>query len=146
LKILILHHVETMWAETMQRMFGVNYDDYLMRVAQHLEESDYDRVQVNMFEGIELEPEHWPIAEKVWFIEEYGYGWEAEMFDEGTEGEEYCEGGNHSKVVLLTDWMRDLVGEDVHIAGAFDGECLEDLEVALNFLGVEFNRVEELIV
>ena len=34
----------------------------------------------------------------------------------------------------------------VYLAGAFDGECIEDMEIALNALKIKFHRVEDLIV
>ena len=144
MKILILHHVESCWAKSMLSHAGLHYEVYLERVSEHLAENDYDRVLLNRFEGIELEPEHYPIAEYINQVKEYGYGWEADMF--GDETERYCEGGNHSNVVEIADWMHDLKGHDVNIAGAFDGECIEDLEVAMDHLDIKFNRVEELIV
>ena len=36
--------------------------------------------------------------------------------------------------------------EPVHLAGAFDGECIEDMEIALGHLDVDFTRLEEFIV
>ena len=57
----------------------------------------------------------------------------------------FCEGGSHSEAVLIEDWMQ-LSGEDVYISGAFDGECIEDLEIALRHCQVKFSRIEDLIV
>jgi hypothetical protein len=156
MRVMILHHVETMWADAMHRMFDVDYDEYLLKVAAHLDAHQYDRVLLNMFEDTRLEPEHYPIAEYVNAVNQYGYGWDANMFESdfedgedelGTqEGILYCAGGTHSQIVALEDWMWELRGHEVYIAGAFDGECIEDLEVALNFLEIPYSRVEELIV
>ena len=64
----------------------------------------------------------------------------------GEYGIDYCEGGYHSEYVLLTDWMRDLKGHEVYISGSFDGECIDDLETALDFLEIPYNRIESLII
>lgn len=146
MRILILHHVETCWADTMFRHFGVDFDDYLQKVQNHLDDTCYDKVILNRFEGVELEPEHWFLASENYQVNEYAYGWEVDMFDADREGVDFCPGGDHSQVVQLDDWMRWLKDHEVHVAGAFDGECIEDLEIALNYLEVEFNRVEHLIV
>lgn len=151
MKVLILHHVESMWAANMWSHRQVIYEHYLEQVKEHIDESEYDRVHLNMFEGYQLEPEHYPIAEDVTQVNTYGYGLTADMFDpEGGpglgEGVDYCEGGVHSEVVELQDWMHGLLGHEVYIAGAFDGECIEDLEIALTYVGVDYSRVEALII
>jgi hypothetical protein len=47
--------------------------------------------------------------------------------------------------VYIADWMRSLSG-DVYISGAFEGECIEDLEIALSHLRIEFKKVRQLII
>ena len=72
-----------------------------------------------------------------------------EVLDEGglmvdSYGTKWTLGGNHSEVVIVPEWMENLKGE-VFICGAFDGECIEDLEIALKGANKEFKRVEHLI-
>ena len=76
-------------------------------------------------------------------VETYGYGWSEEELRENPK--EFVEGGNHSEAVYIAPWMRKLSGE-IFIAGAFDGECLEDLEIALRALKLDFTKVRPLIV
>lgn len=49
-------------------------------------------------------------------------------------------------MVLIADWMKKLPSKNVFISGAFDGECIEDLEIALDFLDIDYTRIEKLIV
>ena len=56
------------------------------------------------------------------------------------------EGGAHSEAVMIEDWMRELKGHNVTICGAFNGECIDDLETALRFLGVGFRKEKSLTV
>lgn len=55
-------------------------------------------------------------------------------------------GGTHSEIILIEEWMQELPKENVFICGAFDGECIEDLEYALDFLEVKYERIEDLII
>lgn len=143
MSVLIIHHVESMWKETMLKSFGVDLDHFISKLAAYLEENHYTQIILTCFEEWKLGDEHWPIAEHVNHVYDYAYGWEADMFQDESE---YCDGGNHSSVVHITDWMRDLPKQNVTICGAFDGECIEDLEIALGHLDVKFDRLEEFII
>lgn len=144
MKTLIIHHLETMWDSGFKK-FGTNFETQCMEIAEHLEETSYDRVILTRFEEWELEPEHYPIAHHINVIHPYGYGWEDEI-KESDPHNTYVEGGNHSEWVLVDDWMKELRHDEVFICGAFDGECIEDLEIALESLNIEPKRIEELIV
>lgn len=143
MKTLILHHVESCWDEALQRVGNKTIEQVIDDIADHFEETSYDRVILTRFEDWELEHVHAPIAHHIDTVEPYAYGWSADMFDDESR---YCEGGNHSEVVEIADWMHDLVDDDVYIAGAFDGECIEDLEIALSHLQCDYHRVDHLIV
>ena len=148
MNVLILHHVETMWAESLLKIGGVDFETFLWDIKEHIEENDYDKIILTRFEGCELESEHWSIAEYISEVQEYACGWCADMYDSDyhIEGVDYCEGGQHSEVVELQQWQHNLKGHNVNLAGAFDGECIDDMETALNFLSVPFERIEHLIV
>lgn len=99
-------------------------------------------------------------------VHEYGYGWEVRQLDHVEDlglhrydrddnwagwtllgrGKTWDWGGYHSEVVILDQWMFDLKGHDISLCGAFDGECIEDMEYALESVGVEFDRLEALIL
>lgn len=141
-RTLIIHHLEPMWQQGYESK-GTSFERLVGRLEYHLERNNYDRVILTRFEDSHLdEAEYEFIRGYVNQVEQYGYGWEASEREE--QPDRFCEGGTHSEAVLLEDWMR-LDGE-VFICGAFDGECIEDLEIALRFLGVQFTRIPELIV
>lgn len=142
MKTLIIHHLESMWESSYISTGGITYEDLLFKFRDHLEEQEYDRVILTRFEDIRFEPEHDIIREFVDELYDYAYGWED---NEDTQGEDFCEGGTHSERVYIADWMRSLSG-DVYISGAFEGECIEDLEIALSHLGIEFKKVRQLII
>jgi hypothetical protein len=76
------------------------------------------------------------------------YGWErkeVEGWGDRKEGVDFVDGGSHSEVVLVDEWMHELEGE-IFLCGAFDGECIEDMEIALQGAGKEFERIEGLII
>ena len=147
MKTIIIHHLQEMWEPGLVGE-GTTFDEELLKVVLHLREQDYDRVIVTNFESFELEAEQSPLQDFYPEVHEYMYGWEREEVKSWSgynEGVEFCEGGNHSEVVLISDWMWELVDDDVYLCGAFDGECIEDMEIALAGAGVKVNRLENLI-
>ena len=142
MKVLILHHVESMWNESLKN-YGTHIDQVVYDIYEHLQENNYDKVILNRFDDWKLEECHNPISDYIDDINIYAYGWEEDMFENESQ---YCEGGSHSMVVEIADWMHKLKGCDVDICGAFDGECIEDLEIALEHLGISYNRIENLII
>lgn len=160
MKTLIIHHLQPMWNQGLIG-FGTSFDEELMKVLDHLDSEYYDKVIVTNFEGTtELEEEQLPILDYTYpQVEDYGYGWDYDSVDfterqiQSIEagglvvceyGNHWVQGGNHSTIVYVPEWMMELQGE-VYICGAFDGECIEDLEIALTGAGKEFNRINELI-
>ena len=84
-------------------------------------------------------------ADKVSEVHDYGYGWEKDCLTDYPN--DFVQGGSHSEAVMIACWMRDLKKTDsISICGAFDGECIEDLEIALSSLDLPFKRIESLIV
>lgn len=145
LNVLIIHHVETIWEESL-RKYGTNLETIIEKITIQLKTKNYSRVILNRFENWELEYEHQPIAQYITEINPYGYGWRKDNFAKGEE-HRYCEGGSHSEVVEIADWMLSLKHyDDIDICGAFDGECIEDLEIALRHLNLNYNRLNHLIV
>jgi hypothetical protein len=137
---------------------GVDFYEFLSKLHEHLAEQDYDRVILTRFEIYDnaLEDCHYEAGLDVFItqVEEYGYGWDAEgVFGDDSSAlndldsnPDWTEGGNHSEVVYTPEWIHRLKGHEVSLCGAFDGECIEDMEIALQACDVEFERVEELIV
>tara|TARA_B110000908_G_C10072360_1_gene365698 strand:+ start:232 stop:642 length:411 start_codon:yes stop_codon:yes gene_type:complete len=135
-----------MWNTGLENM-GTDFETELQKVCEHLSENKYDKVIVTNFEaGVHLDDEQYPLSEFYPQVFDYCYGWERESVEESghVEGVEFCTGGTHSEVVLIDEWMHELEGK-VYLCGAFDGECIEDMEIALEGAGKEFERIEELI-
>lgn len=147
MKVLIIHHLEPMWEEGYNRIGRTTFEELQERFAQFLAENEFDRVILTRFEDYTAGPEDGYFEEFLQHVSEvrdYAYGWDKDCI-EGNE-ERFCEGGTHSQYVLLDDWMLRLKGCDVTISGAFDGECVEDLEVALTHLEIPFRREQSLII
>ena len=158
-RVLILHHVEPCW-ETALKSYGLTFDRLASKIVDHLRIAGYDRVILTQFEDIKPTEEHFYTGLTGWVDDwyEYGYGWEAPKDDyEAVE----CLGNNkyriwdqlwtdntrgHSDIVLIPDWVQELKNDKVFLAGAFDGECIADMQDALDAAGVRYTRVEELIV
>lgn len=165
MKVLIVHHVQEMWNTGLTRQ-GTSFNEVLSNVYTHINEVNYDKVIVTNFESFELEDSQHCLA---WFnpsVYEYGYGWDMEQVHQNEQssleqayadfangelytdvhGTRWAEGGAHSEAVIVDDWMLSLTNDEVHLCGAFEGECIEDMEIALAAAGIEVNRVNSLIV
>lgn len=156
MKILIIHHLESMW-ENGYKNAGTSFDEIAKKVISHIRRAKYDRVILTQFENWKAQDEHYEsgIAEYVTNWYDYAYAWELDddIEDQPDEngflyehGSKYIKGGNHSSYVLISDWIENLQGHSVKLCGAFDGECIEDMEIALNACNVKFKRIEKLIV
>ena len=151
MKILIIHHLDPHWEVGYNRA-GTSFDDLQVKFLKHLNRVKYDKVILTRFDDYRLTEEYFPeFAQKVDKVENYSYGWEkdqveAEIEECSEKPENWAEGGNHSDMVWLAPFIRKLKDEDVTISGAFDGECLEDLEIALKACGVKYKRNEKLII
>lgn len=143
MKSLIIHHLQECW-DTSLRMYGTSFEDMLEAMYGYLcENSDrYNMVILTNFESHQMEFSQGLLEEFVTHVHNYDYGWSKDMLD--ADYHEWVEGGSHSDVVLIDDWMKDLV--EVDLCGAFDGECIEDITIALESQGVLVNRIESLIV
>ena len=148
MRVLIIHHLERCWDLPMRR-YGTSFEEQADKVLRHIEaqEPEYDRIILTRWEEPQLGQEHYDqgIAGYIDVVEEYGYGWEKIP---GEEGIDWAEGGNHSRYVMLCPWMHELYNAkaQVDLCGAFDGECIEDMELALQAVGVKYKRLNHLIV
>lgn len=148
MRVLIIHHLEPMW-ESGHAQFGDTFESLSERFVDHLLENEYDNVILTQFEHWEPQNEHvlTGIAQFVNQWEEYSYGWHLDSFGDYAEpGIDFCKGGYHSEAVALDPWLKNLKGSEVYISGAFDGECIDDLETALEFLKIPYHRIEDLIL
>lgn len=147
-KCLIIHHLETCWKDGYHNK-GTSFEELCEKVRTHIKRSNYNKVILTRFEDNRLEQEHLINGLTYTYIDDvhsYMYGWE-EGNIQGEEGVDWVKGGNHSDIVLLDYWMKPLNQfKEVRICGAFDGECIEDLEIALSALNIKYKRLENLIV
>lgn len=135
-------------------MTGMDFEQLVEKFMQYLCQNSFDKVILTQFETPSYHNPlqdygYAPIRCFIDEVHEYGYGWDRQIIDDMLDHNpnlNYCEGGTHSEYVIIDDWMKDLKGEEVFISGAFNGECIEDLEIALNGAEVEFSRIEELII
>ena len=145
MKTIIIHHLQMMWNASLEK-YGTSFEEQLEKLIDHLNQNHYDNVIVTNFEaGRDLDPEQYPLIEFCPMVYDYMYGWEKEEVESWGNEITYVDGGSHSEVVIVDDWMKELTG-DIFLCGAFDGECIEDMEIALAGAGKEVNRIEELIV
>lgn len=156
MKTLVIHHLELTWQNGYANV-GTTFDELARKTIAHIKRAKYDRVILTQFENWQAQDEHHEsgIAELIDEWHDYGYAWELDndvedIHDENgfiyEHGNKYVDGGNHSRYVLIDTWIEKLKGHNVSICGAFDGECIEDLEIALRACDIKFKRIENLIV
>jgi len=145
-QVLILHHVEPMWAESIASVGGITFDELQRRAVNHIRHVEYDHVIVTRLENNDLDDEeyHPEFKVRVSTVHEYGYGWPAQALTDCPK--HFVQGGSHSEAVLVPQWMKKLTKFKVFVGGCFDGECLDDLMVALRSQKIAPRRVSHLIV
>ena len=80
-----------------------------------------------------------------------GYKPTYESYPSDKEGVEWCFGTrdhhSHEDVIEIPEWMVALrdEGVSVYVTGAFENECILDLQTALSELDIEYERVEGII-
>lgn len=140
MRVLILHHIEPQWREFF------NEEDLFRNLFRHLRRKRYDRIILTTQAGV-IYPELEPVITE-WH--EWDYYWE----DPGCEEYKawYAEHGYDISDVIpvstvhqwtyLYEWIKDLHGHQLTIAGGLREECLRDFEEALLHLGIKFRRLE----
>ena len=154
MNILLAHHLEPIWEQGLKR-FGTNLESLCQSIAEYIENNNIHKIIITQFERDKYSQVHeayYSLFELLdsYGIElewkEYGYGWNRECFNSEDEGIHFCEGGNHSEVVLIEDWIRNLKNHTVLLCGAFVGECLEDIQIAMEICNVPYKNLKELQV
>lgn len=137
-KALIVHHLEKEWEQSYVR-YGSSFDQLVYALLDHLDVTSYNKIILTKFEDDRLGDEYNSLIYYIDACYEYAYGWD-EKHDET-----YIEGGVHSEYVWVPDWLHQFKGYDeVYLCGAFIGECLEDMEIALNSLNIYPILIKEL--
>lgn len=165
MKKIILHHVQKYWADTLLNHSGVHWEGYMEDVKFHLETVRYDFIRINLFEEWKRKPEHDYMLDGRYYgvsIGEYGYAWYVEGYPEDggdldlDDGEVVSDdydnkymfvsrNNGRSPWILIPEWLDEVRKGDLYIAGCFDHECMEDLELLLEYSDIEYTRIEELI-
>ncbi len=138
-RVHIIHHLEPMW-DKQYRNYRTSFDKLQQQHVDFLRRSRPDRIILTRFEAMDLDENYDPVFSK-WIdeVRDYGYGWEE-------PGPDMIPGGSHSKYVWVPDWIKELAGLSVTVTGAFKGECLEDIDIALQHVGAKVRMWDWLIV
>jgi hypothetical protein len=166
---LIAHHLEELWDESLKR-YDTSFDEEVERLSDFIKHSgvEIDNIIVTSFENSEWDEGHSPLiktAEDLNIpirLETYGYGMQRVLSDESSmeiypddkENITWCYGerdhherdGEEQDVLDIEEWMGELKGREVILVGAFEGECLNDMETILDNQDIIFHKVEELCV
>lgn len=143
-KILLIHHLEPCWNVSMQK-YGTSFKREERRAAAWIRKNKPDRVILTRFEHYRIDSDDYPnLIRLVDNVEEYGYGWSDDIA--GLDHSEFVAGGTHSQYVWVPNWIRQLKGNIVRVFGAFRGECLEDIEIALTAAKVNHKFVNSMCI
>lgn len=161
MNIMILHHFSDYWEHSLNNL-GTSYETELEKVIDYLEHEDIHKVILPLCERDQLEFCHNELLEVCnekgidLEVYDYFYGWlkehdnNGENYTEENENITWCQGTRphhtDNDVVEIADWMHELQDNNIIISGAFDGECVADLEAALDALDINYKREEGLIV
>lgn len=160
-KILFAHHHEPYWEEGLDK-YGTTFEKEHLSLIDHILFSDekYDKVIVTSFdnensEGIELLMDI--CAQKGIEFENHEYGYGMERSEDSIDAypieelnDTWCFGGRNyhteEDVLDIHDWMKDLKGSEVHLVGAFEGECLNDIAQIFDSLNINYQEIPSLCV
>lgn len=154
--ILLLHHYEPEWQESMERM-GIHPDEYTQNIIHFLatEGAYIDHVIITRFDEHKLDPIFH--GQLLHFMGQAGVSSEIQTFPYGLEKECFFKDDfkrlidsskGENQVICIDDWMLNL-GNARHIslAGAFEGECVQDAQDMLNHLyGSSWAKHDALVV
>lgn len=159
LNTLIIHHFESVWNDGLAK-FDMNMEKMSDQIIDFLSEKrpDINNIIITRLEGINYEHEHSKILEFAKEndinirIEEYGYSYYPENFTKETlktldtvKPTRY--NSDENNILPIMDWQKELKHhKSVAISGAFDGECVRDMEDIVLHTRGNYERVDELIV
>lgn len=165
MNVLLLQHFESYWEGPLRDLHNTSFEECMNNVLDFVaSRDDIDKIIITLFEDYELNHEYEKLQrlcdKKDIEIEAhtYGYAWykdpdpEETAYPESTRNIDWCPGTreHHGEedVIEITEWQKELKSLDckVFLGGAFEHECLKDMEAALDTLKVNYERVEGLIV
>lgn len=149
---LIIHHFETCWRAGIKRASGYNLEYWAHKIISHIAHSNYDYIILNRNEGEGPEDFHIDngFHRYVDLWSEYSYCFPRQRVEnpDGTLKDGWIPGGEHSEVLFIPDWAEMIKRFDqVNLIGAYDKECIEDMEVLLTYLiPGKWRRLNNLII
>lgn len=165
-KTLLLHHFEPYWDDAMEK-YNTSFEEEMEKVCDYIEfhSEIIDNVIITSFEEINFSLEYEPIIElcenlKIKItLETYAYGWNYDeivgmednpKYNENTENINWCYGGRdyhcENDILIIDDWIKNLNNSGVLLAGAFEGECINDIETIFDNIGINYEKINELTV
>jgi len=164
MNVLILHHFSSYWENGFNNE-GTSFENEMGKVTDYIKNTNIDQVILPLFEGEETNYDHYKLvnicSERgiMLKVTEYGYNWRIpedeecylEWSKENKEGVDWCKStrddAEEDNIVVIEDWQKELkYANKVLVAGAFEGQCVRDLEDALTAINISYERVEGLIV
>lgn len=157
MNILWLHHFEDDWNYSMKE-FNTNYEKELIKILNYLENENIDKVLVTRFlknksgdchefliafcqiKGIQIE------------FKEYGYGFRNDdnQYKKKDFGKSWIYGNrsghDENDILIIEDFQRELKNHTIFLGGAFENECLNDVETVMNHLNINYTKIPELCV
>lgn len=166
---LVAHHLESMWESGLNN-YGTSFEEEVNNICDFLIHGgqDIDKIIVTSFENLDWEEGHAPLVETANELgipiehKTYGYGMlrnldcedSMERYSEENKNitwcyseREYHEHENNMQDVLdVEDWIVDLKNDDVLLVGAFEEECLLDMETIFENQNINYNKIDDLCV
>ena len=157
MKVLWLHHFEDYWNHSLKE-FDTNFEKELLKIMNYLEYSDIDKVLVTRFMENKEGDCHLPLINfcnskniRIEF-KEYGYGFRNDNNEYKTKdyGKEWIYGNRqeHTEkdVLPIEEFQKELKNHEVYLGGAFENECLNDVESIMKHLEINYIKINELCV
>lgn len=153
---LILHHFESHWNHGLSK-FDLTIEQMSDQIIDFLthKNPEINNIIITRFEGIDFEPEHEKLikfSEDKGInirVEEYAYSYYEESFrpNEYEFVKPTRDNSDEDNVLPVMEWQKDLKKHNsVFLAGAFEGECVRDVEDILEHVGAKFKKMDELVV
>jgi len=159
LNTLILHHFESHWSDGLAK-FSLDMEKMSDQIIDFLSEkrTDINNIIITRFEGIGYEPEHTKLREYAKEhdiqirIEEYSYSYYPDNFTDNqlktlVTVKPTRDNSDEDNILPVDDWQKELKDhKSVSLAGAFEGECVQDMEDILLHVRGDYNKIDELVV
>ena len=157
MKVLWLHHFEDYWNHSLKE-FDTNFEKELLKVMNYLEHEEFNKVLITRFMENKEGDCHLPLINfcnskniRIEF-KEYGYGFRNDNneYKKKDYGKEWIYGNRqeHTEkdVLPIEEFQKELKNHEVYLGGAFENECLNDVESIMKHLEINYIKINELCV